>query len=91
LKKEFKKVSNFVAHFLQMAQFYLVELQGEEKISKKLKKSWKWIKDVVKEWDQQAEQLKAHQRFKSELTQLYKVSSDVENSILLELIRESNN
>lgn len=48
-----------------MAQFYLVELQGEQKITKKLKKSWKWIKDVVKDWDQQAEQIKSYQKFKS--------------------------
>jgi hypothetical protein len=70
-----------------MAQFYLVELQGEEKLTKKLKRSWKWIKDVVKDWDQQAERLKTHQRFKAELASIFKVNDDVENSILLELVR----
>lgn len=57
-----------------MAQFYVPELQNEERLSKKLKRSWKWIKDVVKEWDQQSEEIKLQQKFKSELAQLYKVS-----------------
>ena len=58
-------------------------MQSEEKLSKKLKRSWKWIKDVVKEWDQQLGEIKIQQKFKADLAQLYKVSEGVENSILL--------
>ena len=46
-----KKSANFIGHFLQMAECYLSELKNEVKLTKKLKKSWKWIKEVVKEWD----------------------------------------
>jgi hypothetical protein len=70
-----------------MAEFYLPELKGEEKLTRRLKRSWKWIKDVVKERDQQGDRIKSFERFKAELAQLFKVNNDVENSILLELIR----
>jgi hypothetical protein len=66
-----------------MAQFYLPQLKREEKLTKKLKKSWKWVKDVVKDWDQQAERLRIYQDFKTQVAQLFKASNDVENSILL--------
>ena len=65
-----------------MAQFYLPEVKSEEKLTKKLKKSWKWVKDIVKDWDQQAERLKIYDNFKTQVAQLFKVNNDVENSIL---------
>jgi hypothetical protein len=46
--RELKKSANFISHFLQMADCYLSDLKGEQKLTKKLKRSWKWIKDVVK-------------------------------------------
>jgi hypothetical protein len=48
-----------------MVQFYLPELKNEEKLTKKLKRSWKWVKDVVRDWDQQAEKLKVYDKFKA--------------------------
>ena len=59
MRRDFKKASNFIRHFLQMAEFYIPELQDEEKLSKRMKRSWKWVKDVVKEWDQQGSALKS--------------------------------
>ena len=51
--KELRKSANFLGHFLQMTECNLSELKGEPRLTKKLKKSWKWIKEVVKEWDRQ--------------------------------------
>ena len=51
MAKELKKSTNFICHFLQMAECYLSNLRGEAKLTKKLKRSWKWVKEVVKEWD----------------------------------------
>jgi hypothetical protein len=31
-----------------MSEIYLSEVKSESKLTKKLKKSWKWIKEVVK-------------------------------------------
>lgn len=59
MRREFKKASNFIRHFLQMAEFYLSGLKEEERLSKRMKRSWKWVKDVVKEWDQQGAALKS--------------------------------
>ena len=46
-----KKSANFICHFVQMAECYLSDLKTEAKLTKKLKRSWKWVKEVVKEWD----------------------------------------
>lgn len=48
VSKEFKKSVNFIQHFLQMAECYIADLKNETKLSRKLKRSWKWIKDVVR-------------------------------------------
>lgn len=48
VSKEFKKSVNFIQHFLQMAECYISDLKNEIKLGRKLKRSWKWIKDVVR-------------------------------------------
>jgi hypothetical protein len=48
--KELKKTGDFISHFLQMVEVYVKDI-SEEKLSRKLKRGWKWVKDVVKEWD----------------------------------------
>ncbi len=70
-----------------MAQFYLPELKDEERLSKRMKRGWKWVKEVVKEWDQQAQAIKNGEKFKADIALLFKVNKDVEESILLELIK----
>ena len=89
IRRESKKVSDFLAHFLQMALIYVPQLGRETKFSKKLKRSWKWVKEVVKEWDQKSQEAKTYSNFKGDLASLFNVASDVDNSILLEMVRAS--
>ena len=49
LSRELSKVSNFVTHFLQMVEHYLGK--EEERVSRRLKRGWRWIKEVVCEWE----------------------------------------
>lgn len=49
--------ASFVNHFLEMVQVYLPTIK-EETEKKQLKISWRWIKDVVKEWDEQKNDIK---------------------------------
>jgi hypothetical protein len=34
-----------------MVECYIGHYDENDKLTKKLKKGWKWVKDVVKEWD----------------------------------------
>lgn len=48
--KDSKKITKFIRQFLMMAQCFLGEMEGGS-LKEKLKVAWKWIKDVVKEWN----------------------------------------
>lgn len=62
-------------------------MKSEDKLTKKLKRSWKWIKEVVKERDYLSDEIKLFESFRSEVAKLFKAEKDINLTILLELIR----
>lgn len=51
--KESKKITKFVNQFMMMAECFSSEVKRKRgNIKERLKVAWKWIKGVVKEWNE---------------------------------------
>ena len=62
-EEEVARLRKFSSQFLSMASLYLKEEWRGQSEGKRLKKGWKWIKEVVREWDEGREELSRMQKF----------------------------